>query len=323
MVVPAWKMFAELGITQPKDCDREPVRCSASRLVHHGSRRVRIAGFIPSILPVERNIVATVTDPARELAELCERLSSADGNRGDHFLASKFDVPAWSFEFYQIIFCIVQRIEMLEGIINDLDTDEDIKSDAIAHLGKIKSGFDYNCLATAWNQRGHMYISRENFQAIKMLSSLVRERVSYPKLTAEETDEVLALVDNLISWLLEHQIKDNDFIRQALIDGLRQFKFRLEHLKWLGWGYTISSLRDVIGAYLALERGVGDPAQHPDASAVLLKTNSFLKEVYDRTKTAKDIYGVGDFLVKMYVYGSLAYHSKSIAGFITAASGVK
>lgn len=212
---------------------------------------------------------------------------------------------------------------MLEEVINDLDTDEDIKADAIAHLGKIKTGFDYSCLTSAWNQRGQLYISRENFQAIKMLSSLVREKVSYPKLTAEETEEVLALVDNLLAWLSEHQIKDNDFIRQALIDGLKQFKFRLEHLKWLGWGYTISSLRDVIGAYLALERGAGDPAQHPDASAVLLKTKSFLKEVYDRTKTAKDIYGVGDFVVKMYVYGFLAYHSKSIAGFITAASGAK
>lgn len=267
--------------------------------------------------------MATVTDPARELAELCERLSSADGNRGDHFLASKFGVPAWSFEFYQIIFCIVQRIEMLSEIVRDIDIDEDIKSDAVTHLEKIKSGFDYSCLTSPWASRGNLYISRENFQAIKMLSSLVREKVSYPRLTDEETDEVLELVENLLVWLSEHQIQENDFIRQSLIEGLKQFKFRLEHLKWLGWGYTVSSLRDVIGAYLALERGMGDNHQQPDAGAVLLKTKGFLKEIYDKTKTAKEIYGVGDFVVKMYVYGSLAYHSKSIAGFITAASGVK
>ena len=63
--------------------------------------------------------MSTLTDPARELADLCTQLTKIGPNpnteRGDVFLARALRVSAWSAEFYQIIFIISVRI-------NDLNT---------------------------------------------------------------------------------------------------------------------------------------------------------------------------------------------------------
>ena len=84
---------------------------------------------------------------------------------------------------------------------------------------------------------------------IKTLSYQIRQKVSYPKLDEDDRKELLAVVSELIEWLKEHQLKEQDFIRQAIVEGLEQFRFRLERFEWLGWGYTLGSLRDVVAAY--------------------------------------------------------------------------
>ncbi|TPN28799.1 hypothetical protein FKO01_20590 [Mesorhizobium sp. B2-3-3] len=264
----------------------------------------------------------TLTDPARELAEICERLSEpADRITGDAYMAKKFEVRAWSKDFYQIIFCIVERADYLLKLIDEIELDDDIRNDAKAHVEQIKLAFSKESLNNRWTKDGQglSHLKRENIQPIKMLSQQIRQKVSFPKLDSDEIAELLGMLSELEGWLREHQLKDQDFIRQSIIDGTIQLKFRLERVGWLGWGYTIESLREVIGAYLALERGFPDLAQAPDAEAVLKKTGAFVKKFYEKTALVKDISETADFVLRAYGATTLFLHGAGVAGLLTFA----
>jgi hypothetical protein len=223
--------------------------------------------------------------------------------RGDQYLAMNFDVPEWSSDFYRIVFNIVDRADLVAKIIETLDLDQDIQHEAIASLQQIKAAFSHASLANPWSNPGTgcSLLGAEHSRLIKMLSAQVHQKVSYPKLSAEEVSAILDDVAELLSWLREHQINECDFIRQALVDGLEQLHFRLKRIGWLGWGYTVASLRDVIGAYMALERGLPRNGNAPDGEAVLKKVGASLKRIYEKTKGVKDLYETGDFLLK-YVH---------------------
>lgn len=261
--------------------------------------------------------MVTQTDPARELAEICVRLQGNADARGDDWLAAKFGVKAWSKEFYEIVFCIVERADFLISIINELDLDEDFKGEAAQHVEAVKTAFSQRALSSPWKVVGAKAVDRENVQPLKMLAQTVRQKVSYPKLSDEEHDDLLADVDELIGWLEEHQIRDQDFIRQALLEGLKHFRFRLAHVGWLGWGYTLDSLREVIGAYMAMERGL-DPDVDPVAKAALQKVAAFVRDFYEKTKSFKDIVDTGDFLLRAYGAASLVSTTGGLAGLLPA-----
>lgn len=262
----------------------------------------------------------SITDPARELAEVCEKIAEPSKQRGDDYLAGKFGVGAWSTEFYQIVFCFIERADALIGIVDTLDMDEDLANDAKKHIKDIKGAFAREALSNAWNAIGVNHVRRENVQAIKMLSPHVRQKVSYPKLNDEEIGEVIELITELEKYLSEHQLKEHDFIRRALIDGIRSVRFRLERVGWLGWGYTVASIREVIGAYLALQSGMPDAAAAPDAEAVLMKVGAFLKVFYEKTGIVKTAYDRGKFLLEAYGAAALVYQASGVAGLIAASA---
>jgi hypothetical protein len=58
-----------------------------------------------------------LTDPARELAELCEAMRFSTNNHGETHLAALFSVDAWSPEFFQIIFTITERCRLVRKLI--------------------------------------------------------------------------------------------------------------------------------------------------------------------------------------------------------------
>ncbi len=267
--------------------------------------------------------MAAVTDPAREIANVCEKLANAKNGsiRGDDHLAAAFTVQAWSTEFYQIVFCIVERCTFLEKILNDLDVDDDIRKDAKKHLKDIGRAFSRDALANPWDSNGKNKLSRENVQAIKMISPQVRRVISYPKLSNEEITELVGLITELEEWLVEFQMAEHDFIRQAIIDGLRTVKFRLERVGWLGWGYTVESIREVIGAYLALQYGIPNDSSAPDAEAVLKKVGSFIRSFYQKTGLVKEVVETGEFFLKAYGAISLAAQGATVSGLITFGGG--
>jgi hypothetical protein len=253
-----------------------------------------------------------LTDPARELAELCERLASSSSKRGDLHLAELFDVAPWSREFYQIVFTIVDRCDFVISIVETLELDDDFRGEAVAHIQAIKAAFDYDAMANVWSHRGLVQLNAANVQPLKMLCYPVRAKISFPRLNEEEIADVLAMVIDLETWLAEQQLSEHDFIRQAIIEGVSQFRFRLERVGWLGWGYTIASLREVVSAYYTLHSVSNGPAENPDAEAVLAKVRSFVQATYEKTKVGKDVVETVDAMLK--VYGAAVLTINAIPG---------
>ena len=264
----------------------------------------------------------TITDPARELADICTMLSDGSRQGGATFLASRFKVPEWSTEFFQIIFLFSKRADELIGILDELDIDDDYRSEFADHIRSIQRTFSPEGLNNPWNHATSNLINPANVNSVKALSGLVRPLYSYPKLDADEQADILSDVEELLGWLREHQLSERDFIRQAIIDGLEQFCFRLQRVGWLGWGYTVESLRDVISAYLALERGVPDMQAAPDAEALLRKTVACVKNVFSKVGATRQAAGDAAFMLLAYEQiVKVAQGKAPLAGLLTFAGG--
>ncbi|MBI1402710.1 MAG: hypothetical protein GC147_05815 [Porphyrobacter sp.] len=143
--------------------------------------------------------------------------------------------------------------------------------------------------------------------------------MSYPEISDEEREEILSEVAQLREWLEQHQVADQDFLRQAMIDGLRQFEFRLSRVRWFGYGYALNSLKDVIGAYFALERGYLDDGSMPIIGATLQKVGEGLKSIYQKAGFAKDAVERTDFIIRAYGAASIYMnaHSGGVTGLLT------
>ena len=152
-----------------------------------------------------------------------------------------------------------------------------------------------------------------------MLSAQVRAKISYPKLTDEQIQDLLNDIDLLLTWLHEHQLSEQDFIRQAIIEGLEHLQFRLSCLSWLGWEFSQKALKEVIGAYLLLHHTISHNQNSlPEANAVLMKVSSFLEKANSRIKWAKDVHGSAKFLLELYggahIIGDV---TSAVAGLLT------
>lgn len=255
---------------------------------------------------LNENVVPS-TDPARELAEMLGDLQSGNTNKaGSDYLAEKFKVKPWSQDFYKVISVIMDRLAQLSDIFKELPLDDDYRAEMVAHVDDIALAFSPPGFQNAWRSFGADKLSARNLQPLKGLSGLVRQKVAYRKLSAGELAELDNTVAELIKWLQQHQIVEQDFIRQALIDGLGNLQFRLARLRWLGWGYTLDSLREVIAAYMLLERQAPDPRANPDAEVVLRKVGAVIKEVYEKVHVVKTAAETGDWLLKAYGAATLA-----------------
>lgn len=260
-----------------------------------------------------------LTDPARELAELCAVLQAETNRTGETFLAAHFNVVPWSREFFEIVFTITERCGTVQDIVRDLEIDEDFRDEMVQHVNAVMAAFSAQAMRSQWKEVGNKHLSPVNIGPLKALSASVRQKVAYRKLDTEELAEILEDIGNLLDWLKEHQLEEQDFIRQAMIEGLERFHFRLERLTWLGWGYTLDSLREVIAAYMLLERNDIVAQDNPNAAAVLKKVGSAIQSVYQRVATTKDMVETGDWLLKAYGAGSLIYQTGRplIAGLLT------
>jgi hypothetical protein len=261
--------------------------------------------------------MSDVTDPVYELTKLLDELVEASDLSGSAFLAQRFGVEEWSLEFYQIIFSIIQRIESIRNIISGMESFGHLINQINPHLSALKNGFTAKALQNAWKSYGFNYIKKENIQPVRMCSAFVRGQISYPELSDEECADVLSIATSLLGWLREHQIEEDDFIRQALIEGVENFIFRMEHLQWLGWGYSLESLKAVIMAYVALQRGNYSDENFPNLGAAIKKIGGALKQVFEIVGIGKDITERADFALKAYGALDLAYKTHvGISGFL-------
>lgn len=265
--------------------------------------------------------MTTLTDPAREYAELCEALAEESHAPGDAHLANKFGVKPWSSEFYQIVFCIIERANRLVELVDGLGLDEDFAEQALNHIAATRNAFGKEAITNTWYASGAKYLAPINVQPLKMLSPMIRAKVSYPRLSDAEADELQSAIEEFLGWLSDHQLSEQDFIRQALIDGLEQFHFRLSKVRWLGWGYTIQSLKDVIAAYKLLESSEPSPQSNPDAQAALIKGAKFFGRIFEVIGVTKEAAEKADFLLKAYGAISLIQHGTTVTGLLTHLNG--
>lgn len=260
------------------------------------------------------------TDPARELSDLIRGLSLDPRARFDQQLAQNFGVEAWSSQFFQIVFTISARIDELIALADELPLDDDYKVETKDNLRVIQQAFGPNGLQNQSSHAQGQFLSQTQVAPLTVLSGLVRSVRAYPKLDEVEQAELLKMIDDLTAWLEGHQLSEQDFIRQALLDGLCQLRFRLERIQWLGWGYTLQGLRDVIAAYFALERGFPQDGSNPPAQAMLKLVGEFVQGFFEKAGFAKETIELGDFMLKAYGTVQLLLAGKTtIAGLLTYA----
>lgn len=258
-----------------------------------------------------------ITDPALEFVEICDALRTQSNDRGSAHIAKAFRVDQWSSEFYEILFCIINRAYFICDIIKSNPNNAYIEADVRQSINTILVALQPESLMTPWNNKGITYLDSRYIQQIKFISPTIRQSHSYPKISEQESKEILDLVNTLVDWLSEAQLTENDFIRQAMIEGLQRFSFRLDRIKWLGWGYTTTSLRDVIGAYLALERQTPLDKSDPQAEAILKKVGSAIFNIYEKVGVLKEGLDRGEAIIKIYGLVSIATAATPIiAGFL-------
>ncbi|GAA0654256.1 hypothetical protein GCM10009424_35110 [Sphingomonas ursincola] len=263
-----------------------------------------------------------LTDPARELVFTLEQLADLHNQKLDRKIAQVAKVEEWSADFFKVIFYLIDRFDLLAREIEELDLDDDIKDDALRSIATMRSVFSSKSMLSQTTEQTNPRITGANATVLKMLSAQVRKRVFWHKLSNEERDSVLHDVDTLVSWLSDFQTEEKDFIRQALIDGLKEFRFRLERLHWFGSGYPIESLREVIHAYLALEGARSLSGEDEISSAILKRTSGFLKKIFDIIDVAKDNTERADWILRAYgAVSALSDGTATISGLLGSPTG--
>jgi hypothetical protein len=259
----------------------------------------------------------TLTDPARQLAEICQTLGTGARMSGDQYLAQVLEVEPWSRDFWEIVSYIVELTDQVREIVATLPLDEDIKNSAFANITQVSRAFSKEGLTNDWSHATGSFLTAQFVNPILMLSGQVRAKVSYPKFSDQEALEISDLVNELLTWLRDHQLSEQDFIRQSLIIGLEKLQLRLSKLSLLGWGCAVDSLRQVISAYIMLERGFPEEIDNPSARAMIQKVGIALKAVGTKVSSAKDIYETGEWILRLA--GSLQignFAVSAVSGYI-------
>lgn len=258
--------------------------------------------------------MTTVTDPARELAEIAERLTQGSSSPGETFLAQQFGVAEWSTDFVKIIACILERADLVANIVGKSDAmDDDHKASALNDLAQFKQGFTGTALRTAWNQGGGgLPIMKDHGRPIQYLAPIVRAEVRYPKLSEAEIAEFLDLIDAYVAELTESD-EGPEFVRQAILDGLATFRFQLERIGWMGSGYALTAFREVMLVYEASKYQFSD-AGDVDASAVLKGLWDILTKFKEKADKAKSWGDTAESLWKVYQLGSSVATPLLLAG---------
>jgi hypothetical protein len=242
-----------------------------------------------------------LTDPAKELAETLNLLAAEPNMAVADRIASSARVDIWTPDFFRVFFELMSRIDLVSSKIKDLPMDEDIREDALRSVADIKSVFSNSQILSQSNGDIRKRLTGSNATVLKMLSMMIREKISYPLLDRETRTEVLRDCSELRNWLVEVQSDEKDFVRQALIEGLESFIFRLERLEWLGHGFVLDGLKSVIHAYLSVQgaRSIDDGGAELQ-DAILAKAKSVIVRALTAFDLVKDNAERADWALRAY-----------------------
>lgn len=247
--------------------------------------------------------MAELTDPANELVQLARRLSQNSNRAGFLHLSDTFNVKESSTEFYTLVQSIVERADTVALAVSRCSWDGERKEAALDVLNGFKSAFSITNLNKTWNagQGVGPQLMRDHGRVIDFLSPMVRETISYPTFTDEERDELLSLIDSYLE-----EVKKNEqlepFVRRAIVDSVRRFRFRLKHLEWGGAGCTLEGFRELAQAYEWVRQS--EYAHEFNSKAALDGLLGILRKTKELADTAKDWSDTASNLYKGYLLAS-------------------
>lgn len=258
------------------------------------------------------------TDPATELVQLCEALSQEANAAGQDHLASKFDVEANSFEFFRIIATIQNRIDYLNAMISMLPVDSQIKDEGGNDLKEIRKAFQTHAFISNWKApHGPNYLRRENVRLLKGLCSEVRRIESYPILSADDVAEFLTKVEVLEKEISSASIYgEPDFIQNAILEGISEFRFSIKHLKWMGWSALAKSVDKLFHAYMVLERKMPEDAAAGSSQNTMRLLKSLLETFLKKAEQGKTYWELGRFYLETVGVTTLLGLNPPIAGLL-------
>lgn len=260
-----------------------------------------------------------VTDPARELAEIAERLTRSTNAAGEKFLAEQFNVPVWSTDFVKIITCILERADLVTAIVRTSDMDDDHKANALNDLSHFKTGFTGNSLRQPWNNAGNgLTAMKDHGRPIQYLSTIVRQKVCYPKLTDDEVSELLGLIDTYVEELSANEDVPK-FLKQAILDGLALFRFQLDRVGWMGSGYALTAFREVVLACELASRQFRDAGGF-NAEAALRGLKAIVSSFREKVDAARGWTESAEAVWKWYQVGSSVATPLLLAGRLHGAA---
>lgn len=243
--------------------------------------------------------MATITDPATELANLAANLLDSVTTKGATYIAEKLGVEPWSGDFCKIITCVVERTELVANIVQNSDLDTSNKVSVLAEISTFKTAFSGPSLGIHWNNgSGGFIIMKDQGKILGYLQSTVRPIVSYPKLDAEEIVDLIELID---AYLLELQKSSEGplFVRQAIRDGLLAFRFQLKYVGWMGSGYLLKEFRVLAETYRQANDYYGH-MNNVDASAVLSGMWTVIQRFRSVVETVKPYTDAASYLIAGY-----------------------
>lgn len=231
-----------------------------------------------------------MTDPATELAEIALAIGSSSWSgrapTGATLMARQFEVLAWSTDFYRIMTCILERVDLVHSLLNESDADSSVVTQGMEDLYAFQRAFDGNrlCITLDKDKNSHSTLQGMSRPLI-YISSVIKRQQSYPKLDAQEAADLYIAIEAYIQMLTDLPA-DPGFHKQAIIEGLKAFKFRLVKMRWMGAGYVLSSFRDLLHNFRYAQEQA-DISGNPDAKAALVGMWSILRSFKEKAETAK------------------------------------
>jgi hypothetical protein len=239
------------------------------------------------LLPCHTVGMASVTDPARELAEIAAKFDVGSSLRADQVITSSTGFQAWSTQFHQLVASIHERADLVGRMLPRSGLDPDLVDDALRDITEFKRGFQPSAIGQASNHSGSTAaIMRMQGRPMQYLSIAVRQFESYPRYTQEEAIELVALIDEYLEHLSVHG-DSLAFVLSAIREGLAALRFRLANVTWVGSGYALQSLRDVM--FIHREAAADEHVMsNPDAEAFVRGFGVVIGRVLQVVKSAKD-----------------------------------
>lgn len=228
------------------------------------------------------------TDPASELAVVCQILSADYQHSAADFLALTFETTAYSREFFKVLFVIMEKIDELINIVDEIPIDISFIVTAKSMINEIALPLNPAGLQSSWNSGRSTRISAQKHFSLGMLSGYVKEKIRYPKLSEQESNELSIILDDLKSAIAQTDLNEVDFVRDAAINYIEESKFIVKRLHFFGWRYGIYSLKELVLLYFAVENMTKMPECSPQVIAFHQRLGAGLERLNQGFKVGRD-----------------------------------